>query len=318
MQNTNTNNNVNTNNNKTITSKVLSERAVLLHVSICGWLGKRSDEDARDTIVQAFGVQNADRIEAKKSLVDPELLKGVKNAAQKAREWHYKHSLPWLDGGLRLIGAAKLDEHCAKLREFRAEWEKEVATLKGKIGPALEEGKKALSGLGKDEDFPSADEVIEKFKFGFSLVPVPDKRDIRVELSAEGLAAAEESVNTLVKESSKNGVLEIKNRVAKVVGKIIEKLGEKREKLVDGKKVTTEEYAIFRDSLIENALEIVPLIRELNVLDDPEVDELASNLERQLRTVEPDRIREDETYRKEVVQKATSVLETMQLSGFGE
>jgi hypothetical protein len=306
----------------TITSKVLSERAVLLHLSIGGWNAKISDDDARDTVVRAFGVENADRIDAKKCLIDPEILKKVKNAGQQARVWHYKHSVPWMDGGLRLISAIKLDEHCAKLRELRSGWEKEVIDLRGKIGPALEEGKKALSGLGKDEDFPSEDVVLSKFKFSYGLVPVPDQRDIRVELSAEGMAEAQASVNRLVDESSKGILVDIQNRVSGVVQKIVETLADKKERTKKSKKdgtVTKDVgYSVFRDSLIENALEIVPLIRELNILEDPSVEALATNLENTLKGVNPEKIRGNEDYRKEVIDKTKGLLDNLKLGGFGE
>jgi hypothetical protein len=184
---------------------------------------------------------------------------------------------------------------------------------------ALDEGKKALSGLGKDDDFPTADEVIAKFKFNFDLVPVPDKRDIRVELSAEGMKEAQDSVNRLVDGSAKNVLVNIQNRVAVVINKIIEKLTDTSGK---GKKgsAKSDSYAIFRDSLIENGLSLVPLIRELNVLDDPQVEGIAKKLEETLKPVEVNRIREDEDYRKEVVEKAKDIgnaLSAMEMGGFG-
>jgi len=305
-----------------ITTKVLSERAVLLHLSIGGWAAKIADEDAKNVVVQAFG-SDATRIDAKKCLVDPKILEDVRNAGQKARVWHYKHSLPWMDGGLRLIKSITVDEHCAKLREFRSEWEKALISLKGIIADKLEEGKKALGGLGKDEDYPTADEVMAKFKFSFGLLPVPDKRDIRVELSAEGMKAAQESVNGLVEESTKNIVIECQTRVAKVIEKIIEKLKDKKDKQKkDG--TIDKGYAVFRDSLIQNALDMVPLLHELNILDDPAVKKLADDLQTALGKVDVDKIREDETYRNDVIEKATSVLnatkgglDAMALGGFG-
>lgn len=302
--------------NQTITSKVLSERAILLHLSIGGWAAKVADEDAKNVIINSFG-SAADRIDAKKCLIDPEVLKDIRNAGAAARVWHYKYSVPWMDGGLRLIPSIKLDEHAAKLRDFKSAWEGEKAKLAGIIEQKLTEGRAALGGLGKDEDYPTVDEVMAKFKFSFGLVPVPDERDIRVELSAEGMAEAQASVNRLVDESSKGIVIEIQSRVAGVVQKIIEKLNEKGQRKNKKTGALEEGYVIFRDSLVQNALDLIPLIRDLNILEDPAVEKLAQDLETALGKVDVDKIREDENYRAEIATNAKSILDSMALGGFG-
>lgn len=296
---------------KTITSKVLSERAVLLHLSIGGWSAKTADEDAKTLIVSNYHVADASRVEAKKSLVNPKILKGVSNAAQRPRVWFNEHSVPWLDRGIRLIGAKHLDTVTAKLREFRAEWKKEVDALEAILPAELEAGKKELGGLGKDEDYPGLAEVMAKFSFEFDVMPVPDQRDIRVELSAEGLKETEESVSRMVALSSKNVVVETNTRVVDALTKLVTKLTEKGKK--EGK-----EWSTFKKATIQNCAELVPIIRELNILDDPSVEKLACDLERIITPVSPEKVRSDPDYRTEVVANVQSILDVMEQGGYGK
>lgn len=93
-----------------ISTRVLSERAALLHVAITGWTGKVADDDAKKVVADTFHSDES-RIDTRKMLVDPEILRGVRNAAQRARVYHYLHTVPWFDKGLRLIKATEVDNH---------------------------------------------------------------------------------------------------------------------------------------------------------------------------------------------------------------
>jgi hypothetical protein len=283
----------------------------LLHLQIKLWSAKRTDNDANTLITNTYAVENSKRVEAKKHLINPDAFSEVRNVAQRARVWHYEHSVAWTDNGLRMVGAVTLDEHTKKLREFRSDFDRAVAAFRLALPDALKEGKKALGGLAKDEDYPSEEEIMGKFQFAFDVLPVPDAKDIRVELSAEGLKEVEESITRTVAEASNNITQETTSRVAKTLQKLVEKLAAK-------KKGDSKEFAIFRDSLLGNVKDLIPVIKELNILGDPLIEKLADDLQTSLTNVDPSAVREDETVRNSVLEKANDILAKVTKGGYGK
>jgi hypothetical protein len=60
-----------------------------------------------------------------------------------------------------------------------------------------------------------------------------------------------------------------------------------------------EKRKIFRDSLVENVTEMVDLLRACNITNDPDMAGMADRLERALRGVTPEGLREDAYLRAE-------------------
>jgi hypothetical protein len=54
-----------------------------------------------------------------------------------------------------------------------------------------------------------------------------------------------------------------------------------------------EQKKIFRDSLVENVVEMIDLLRACNITQSVQMAEMADTLERALRGVTPDNLRED-------------------------
>lgn len=290
---------------KTITSKVLSSKAVLVQIAICRPSFRKGDKDA-DTVVESEFHCNSDSGKFMKNTINPAHLAPLKAAEGKIRAFYIKNSVPWMDG-VRLIGSAAYDGFLLKLRELQSEWDMERRNFLKRLPEYITEGKQALGGLGKDEDYGDPEDIAKKFSIKYNVFPVPDKSDIRVELSAAGAAEIEASCENKAAEVA-NSVIEITRKsLTETLGAITKKLAEPKKA---GKKGEPKEgeFAIFRDSLIGNVMELAQLIKTLNILDDPEVTKVANSLIESFGTVDPDAIRENADTRKEVAAKAESTL----------
>jgi hypothetical protein len=68
---------------------------------------------------------------------------------------------------------------------------------------------------------------------------------------------------------------------------------------------------IFRDSLVDNAMELTSLLTKLNVTNDPKLEDARKELEKSLVGVTPEDLRESPVLRQIVVDKVSQIMETI-------
>jgi hypothetical protein len=74
-------------------------------------------------------------------------------------------------------------------------------------------------------------------------------------------------------------------------------------------RLSGEDKKIFRNSLIENALELTGLLTKLNVTKDPKLEDARKALEQSLVGVTPDELRTSVGAREEVLARVTQIME---------
>ena len=73
-----------------------------------------------------------------------------------------------------------------------------------------------------------------------------------------------------------------------------------------------DEDAIFRDSLIGNIEELVSILPDLNVADDPNLAKLTENIQENICRFDADILRNNKEARKEAVMASKDILNTIE------
>ena len=73
----------------------------------------------------------------------------------------------------------------------------------------------------------------------------------------------------------------------------------------------TEDKKIFRDSLVENVLEMIELLEQFNVSNNSQMSSARLALEEAMYGVTPDALREDEYLRSETKRKVDEIIKTL-------
>ncbi len=100
------------------------------------------------------------------------------------------------------------------------------------------------------------------------------------------------------------------------MGDVWRRIGEKlnyfHDRMADPK-------AVFRDSTVTNVHELLGLIPGLNVLDDPNVEEVRKMIEKSLGGVVAKEVRKDPEFRAELADESKAILDKMgaMMSAFG-
>lgn len=283
-------------------ANLLSQKAVVADVVIKLWTGRKLDRQVTDEVNQQNKAE-ADAGRYNKLLISKAAFAGIYRVTGAARTKHFLRTLPWSDAGYRILPTALYDEFANEFRELKADFNKEADSF-NKLYPTYVSGaKKRLGSMFKAEDYPDAKNVRGKFDFKVSIRPCPDADDFRVSLGKEQISGIKSDLEKEMQDALEEAMREPIRRIVNVV----EKLG---SRLKGYKPATNETRAenTFRDSLVGNVRELIPLLDAFNLTGDKNLTKLTERMRKELCTNDASVLRDDEDTREKVAKAADDIL----------
>jgi len=263
-------------------------------------LPPQTREDA-DITAEVLNEHNAtaDAGSWKNKLWPADALKPAVRAQEAVRALVKKNGMPWADG-VYVIPAQRYMPLVDALRHCIADADAEADAVAAKFDDLMTLNHSRRNGLFDPDDYPADQrEFRSHFKVRVQFFPIPDAEHIFVELEAGLLDQFRDDVVNDTKENLLCGIREPIARLTKSIRRM-------RDTLKDCKKT-------FRDTLVENIRDETGLIRELNLLNDPHINQLCEEVEASLVSdgQEPDALRQDEGLRNATATKAADILNRM-------
>lgn len=278
----------------------LTERAMVMNLSISLWQGYRLDKEASRKVTEAAGAKS-DAARVNKHLVPKEALAPVVTAANSVRAHFYDNTLPWKDNGDRLMPRKLFTTFIQAHEALRQEFDEAVATfLDDKYPSAIAQAEFRMGDLFKREDYPSAAQLRGRFRIVLDIDPVTTSNDFRVTIDQEHVDRVKEAMEDAALRRVQTAQADVWKRLLEKVGRFAERLGDPE--------------AVFRDSTIENVEELIEMVPGLNVLDDPDIERIRREIEDKLGGYTAKDIRKDPELRQELAGDAKAIVD--QMSGF--
>jgi hypothetical protein len=277
-------------------------RALLASLEITTWSGRRLDKQAtRDTTSRAGAEDDAGRFN--KLLLGGKVpsFAAVQAAAGAARAAHYAQTLPWTDGGQRLLPVANYFEYAQTVRDARATFRAAVDAFLAEYPALVDDAARRLGTLYDPSDYPTVEELSRKFAYRVGFFPLPAATDIRVDLPPEVIGHMQRSVTARVGRAVETAVRDGWARMAETVERIRDRVQEVSE--TDGGRLHA--------ALFDNARETAETLRRLNVLEDPQLDAMAERIISELGTLDPKALRKDPTAMQDTAARADAILASM-------
>lgn len=274
----------------------LSNRALLVSLNISQWTARKYDRTESQAIASKHNI-NADIARVNKSLLPmSHELDAIHKLTGAIRTDYYKYSLPWQDG-MQIIKSEGYMKFTAMIADHKCKWDDAVTKFLDCYEDSINDARHLLGTLFKDEDYPSLSVVREKFKMDVAFTPVPSANDWRVELSDTEVNALRKQIEERVSDSQSKAMQEAWQRVYDVVSKAHERLA--------------NPDAIFRDTLVENAVELCSLLPSLNLADDPHLEQMRQEIEGSLCAHTPEQLRVSPLAREQVAAKMADIMSKM-------
>jgi len=249
-----------------LTVKGLDEKAVLISVKRRMYSPYKLDEAES----RAYGAGN----------VNKHLFEGrnnrVKEAISKFTEVYTfvkDNTVPWTTGvdmlniehyfdftqGLR----KRIEAAESAVGDLCDHWDDEVQADLARLSQIA--AAKGKPNLVNPTDYPTVEELREKFGIEVRYMPVPTTGDFRVGISDEDKASLQKQLEDAEANAAKHVIAQMLEPMQRAVDKLAVPIG------ADG--------SIFRDSLIDNMVEVSERMARINVSNDPVISERIADLQ---------------------------------------
>lgn len=276
----------------------INSRALLVNLSISTWSARKFDRAISDEIAAQHNAAR-DAVRANKSLIQGDSYKALIRAAQAARTAHYFHSLAWSDEGWRLLPTANHTAYTDELRALQGQFQTALAEFVRDYPRLQEIARARLNGMYKAADYPHPAAIADRFRISTEFTPVPSSGDFRLdELTADELQRVEQSVTNRVERATADAVGDAWQRLHEVVSAMRERLA--------------QPDAVFRDSLVNNARDVVEVLGRLNVTGDASLEAMRATVAADLTQYDPQVLRDAPAIREQTAARADEILTAMQ------
>lgn len=286
----------------------ISSAAMLGSINISVWEARKQDRKTAEEVTQSKGARSKRAATVHKHLFSEcPALEAIKSLRGEVRNWFNTQTLPWDDNGRRLITTAQYLTVTAQAAKYQQRFEDLTRVFLNTYSTEISKQAFEMGALFDRSEYPPESEVAAKFRFSFTVEPVPESGDFRVDI---GLAAAadlkdqyEKAVAVRVSgamadawDRVKTQVEWVKERMEAVLAYDPDEVEKVEERDDTGAVVSVEIKKKRRpklyDSMLEQGLELTALLRDLNVTNDPKLEAARQALETALSRVDMDSLKE--------------------------
>lgn len=275
----------------------LSQKCMLVNLHMSRWSGYKTDQKASSQLVKDASAQAGSAVVSKR-VVPKEAFADIVTACNALKAHRDKHTLPWSDKGPRIMTRNIFEIFMTGYGELERNFNAAVKEfIEVKYPPARDRAAFRLGTLFSDADYPTPDELRKKFQVSLDIDGITEPEDFRVALPEVELnklkASMEESINRRLSDAMQDVWL----RIAELLEHYIEKV--------------SDNEAIFRDSTVNNLVELMNILPGLNVTGDPRLREIRQRIMGTIGSYEPNDLRKGSDLRAAAAKEAREIRESM-------
>ena len=272
--------------------------ACICELNISVWTARKHDKAASREVKFDKGAHSDDAARVNKNLMAGMAnLKKVTDFVASTRSNFYTMTLPWSDSGQRLIPMAQFFELKKWINTQEIEFNSIVSEFLREYPTLISAQAFQLGALFNRNEYPSVDEIRHKFGFRVGFLPLPQAGDFRVDATTEVINEMEEQY----KETLNTRIQQVNEDLWERLHSTIKHMADRMGVGADGKK------NIFRDSMVDNAVDLCDLLKRLNITNDQKLEKARASLESALLGVDATELRK-EGAREEMAIKLDSIL----------
>ena len=275
----------------------IQDKVALVQLSISKWQARKTDKRANSAVSKEFKSKEGST-STHKALIARESLQKVLSAFDDIRTYHYAHTMPYQVKGYAVITNAIIPEYIKEFTVLKSKANEKLEAFLVEYPALKEEARENLVDLFDPLEYPSVDKLRTKFNVSIEFTPVPKGSHLRINVDQEDLADMQAAIESKVKDSMADAINKLWDRAHDALAAV-------KERLTIGPDGKTK---LFKDTLVSNVIEVAELIPKLNFIDDQELNDLAGQMIRDFKDLDPEALRNDNDVRKETSKKAENGL----------
>lgn len=284
-------------------AKINVRNLVTVKMTIHSWSGQTADKNA----AQAVELQNKAEegsVRAIVLLLPKSWCRRLDTAAARLRAQWDAMSLPWEDGGWRVIHAARYEAVMEGASKQIIEYQRISDNLVQNYPRLRKEAAKRLGGLYDEDAFPTTREVEGMFGANIYQRPIVAGEDVRVQgLSEHAVETMRHSIEEQLAQQINTALVALTSQLRSLLTDALDRYDKDDQKRVRYKGLQTR------------VNRTCDTMQTLNITGSPEVNTLIENVREVLTKVDPTILREDTGKKNKAKKEAKSVLKD--LDSFG-
>lgn len=284
------------------TAPSITSSAMLVELMISVWTGKKRDKAASEEVARN---KNADKGVAsvnKKLLGDCAELDALQKFSANVRNMHYNATLPWSDMGPRLLTTSRFFKYNADFTALQAEFMRLADAFLAAYDWEIMQSQAKLGDLFDVNEYPTVDELRNKFRFKINFMRLADSGDWRIDIGNEAQAILKDQYTTYFSEQLTSAMNDIWRRLFDTLTTLSRQLSDRTEA-----GTTPKIYA----SVFDRALEIIDMMETCNVTNDPNMQLAQRKLAMAFRGVTVESVKDDNYLRHETKRAVDEVLKSL-------
>jgi len=292
----------------TVHTPTISSSALRVGLSISIPTMRKMDKRATSQVISQNNARKGAANVSKKLIMSNAHDDLTKLVAQ-IRAFHRDQTVPWGDLGDRLISNQALIDYKNNMAQLEDEFWDLAKRTEDEYPQAVAQAQLQQTGLGymfNENEYPSVEELRRKFKFSLVFEAVPDVGDFRVDIGNQAASEMREQYKQVLAD-----------RINAVKQDLAERLAEPLQRMSKGLDYAEGEKPTgFRDTLVDNVMSIVELMRTCNLSNDARLTEVQQQLRQTLTGVTPDGLRRDPNLRARTKQNVDQIIKNLPSLGF--
>jgi len=284
----------------------IGSSAMLVELSISSWTARKLDKKvsaevdvAKNTKVSAVNVN-------KNLMAGTGVLDKIIKYAASARAWHNAQTLPWSDNGSRLLPMSNFMNYKEQLTVMEGNFNALVDKFVDSYPELISAAAFQLGDLFDRTEYPDVNTLKNRFKFNYSFFPVPNAGDFRVDINEEAKAEIIANCNQAHQDRLENAMKDAWGRLHDCLNRMSDRLTV--DVVTDDEGKPSHEFRVFRDTLMENAVEMVDMLKHLNITKNPDMEQARQALKSAISNHDIDDLRSSMTARNAVKTQVDAIL----------
>lgn len=284
----------------------LSKRALLVSLNVSKWDPNITDKNASAKLSEENGVTEEGLCRVRKSLISKnEYTKKISALLSALHTYYYSVTLQYTKQGTRILPVAlhgqfvaRVNADCQKLALLVQEFVDAFPSLK-------EQSKKKMGSLYREEDFPEPETLKKRYSVQPQFEPLPNSGQfLDLGFSSEQEVKLREQLENSMRETLATATSNVWRELYSKLQNLVDRVGNPDSRL--------------HESVIEGVIDMAAVLPQLNVLDDPNMNELASALTGSLEGLSMAKLKVNEDLRQRVyadTKAAVSHIEQLMFAG---
>jgi hypothetical protein len=277
----------------------ISASSVLVELNISVWTANKLDKNATNTVIADSAAQVSDAAQVRKNLMaGTSARKKIADFAAGCRLWHNTRTLPWSDKGPRLLPTSLFMDYKQEMNARRDMFEEMTRDFIGDYPNLQSIAQNSLGTLFNPDDYPSPEEVRDKFGFRLVFSPVPESGDFRLDIPQQDMDEMKRTYDRAFDDRLASAMRTPWDKLHALITTMTNKLHEPEG----------DDNRRWHDSFVTNAEEMCDMLKHLNVTKDPELERARQALATAMRGVSIDVVSSDPAIRTDLKDKLDQML----------